>query len=63
MYAGCRYNSDVEVQRPFWGLKFAIWGLFWGVKDFDEDFLGVSKKGVIFLCKKKGNWTLFESNN
>ena len=50
-----RYISDGGVQSPFLGLKFAIWGLFLGLKfcsdffcvrDFGKDFLRFS-----FLCQ------------
>ena len=36
---GGNLGTDGEVQRPFWGLKFAVRGLF-GVWNFVVTFLG-----------------------
>ena len=35
-----RYISNGDVQSPFLGLKFAIRGLFWGLKFCSDFFLG-----------------------
>ena len=63
-----RYISDGDVQSPFLGLKFAIWGLFWGwnfvVTIFGwgilvRTFFGVDKKrnpGFSFLCQTIVSW-------
>ena len=56
-----RYISDGDVRSPFLGLKFAIWGLFLGLKfrsdffwvrDFGKDFFWVRDFGKDFL----GGW-------
>ena len=46
-----RYISDGDVQSPFLGLKFVIWGLFLGLK-FCSDFFWVRDFGKDFF----GGW-------
>ena len=43
-----RYISDGDVRSPFLGLKFAIWGLFLGLK-FCSDFFWVRDFGKDFF--------------
>ena len=50
-----RYISDGDVRSPFWGLKFAIWGLFW-VRDFGKDIFGRWQKAKLRVL-------IFKSNN
>ena len=60
-----RYISDGYVWSPFLGLKFAIWGLFWGLK-FCSDFFWVRDFGKDFFGrwqKAKPRVLIFMSNS
>ena len=60
-----RYISDGDVRSPLLGLKFAIWGLFLGLK-FCSDFFWVRDFGKNFFGgwqKAKPRVLVFMSNN